>query len=50
MILLKVKYDKGWLPPIKYREDQHLEAKTKYNTLRSQGHEVKFTIKNVKIN
>ena len=40
MILIKVKYDDAWLPPMKYKNKQ--QAIIKYNKLIDAGHEVKF--------
>lgn len=40
MILIKIKYDNAWLPPMKYNDKQ--QAIIKYNKLIDAGHEVKY--------
>lgn len=40
MILIKVKYDNDWLPPMQYKNKQ--QAIIKYNKLIAAGHIVEY--------
>ena len=40
MILIKVKYDNDWLPPMRYYDQQ--QAIIKYKKLTDAGHQVEY--------